>query len=53
MDYNTIEIQQQVRERAVKLQEEFKNIKSFEQDMKRKEQEMLKDALVDREVVSN
>lgn len=40
MDHTSIEIQHQVRENAKKLQEEFKNIKIFEQDMKRKEQDL-------------
>lgn len=40
MEHTSIEIQHQVRENAKKLQEEFKNIKIFEQDMKRKEQDL-------------
>lgn len=42
MEHSSIEIQHQVRENAKKLQGEIQNIKSFEKDMKRKEQEMLK-----------
>ena len=42
MDPTSIEIQHQVRENAKRLQGEIQNIKSFEKDMKRKEQEMLK-----------
>lgn len=41
-DNKTFELQHQVRQNALKIQEEFTSIKNFEQEMKRKEQEMLK-----------
>jgi hypothetical protein len=40
-DNKTLELQHQIRQNAVKFQEEFKDLKNFEKEMKRKEQEML------------
>lgn len=47
MDNKTVEIQHQVRQNAMKLQEEMNSMKKFEQDMKTKEQEMLKNAAME------
>lgn len=40
----TIEIQHQIRQNAMKMQEEFKSMKNFEQEIKMKEEDMLKKA---------
>lgn len=47
MDNKSVEIQQQVRQNALKLQEEMKGMKDFEKEMKNKEQEMLKTAAME------
>lgn len=47
----TVEIQHQIRQSAMKMQDEFKSMKNFELDMKRKEEEMLKKAAM--EVAAN
>lgn len=47
MDNKSEEIQQQVRQNALKLQEEMKGMKDFEKEMKNKEQEMLKTAAME------
>jgi hypothetical protein len=44
METKTLEIQHQVRQKAMEIQEQFKGIKDFEKDMKKKEQNMLDEA---------
>lgn len=43
-DNKALELQLNVRQNALKVQETFKDIKKFEQEMKRKEKEMLENA---------
>lgn len=43
----TVEIQHQIRQNAMKMQDEFKSMKNFELDMKKKEEEMLKKAAME------
>lgn len=42
-----MEIQQQVRQKAMEMQNEFKSMKNFEKEMKVKEEEMLKSAVME------
>jgi hypothetical protein len=46
-DDKTVEMQHQIRQNAMKMQDEFKSMKNFEQDMKRREEEMLKNAAME------
>lgn len=42
-DNNIIKVQQEVRQSAQKMQEEFVSLKSFEQEIKQKEKNVVKD----------